>query len=122
MSRVPLIQLLNPIYWIIAGFHAVYRWQMWYPGDVISQFFFIASSTLAFANILFIATNLLAAFKVRSLSLGAAALLSPIYWILISIGSWKGMLQLGTKAHYWEKTVHGEKQLVARGHQSEQPS
>ena len=94
---------------------------MWYPGDPISQFFFVASSTLAFANVLFTATNLLVAFKVRSLTLGAAALLSPIYWILISVGSWKGMLQLVTKAHYWEKTVHGDRQQAAKGHQSELP-
>jgi hypothetical protein len=31
----------------------------------------------------------------------------PIYWILISIGAWKGFLQLLYKPFYWEKTVHG---------------
>jgi glycosyltransferase XagB len=35
------------------------------------------------------------------------ALLMPLYWVLISIGAWKGLLQLFTNPHYWEKTEHG---------------
>jgi hypothetical protein len=34
-------------------------------------------------------------------------LLSPLYWVLMSIAGWRGFLQLITKPHYWEKTVHG---------------
>jgi len=36
-----------------------------------------------------------------------ASLISPIYWGLMSIGGWRGFLQLITKPHYWEKTIHG---------------
>jgi len=35
------------------------------------------------------------------------ALLSPLYWGLMSIGAWKGFIQLFYKPFYWEKTVHG---------------
>jgi hypothetical protein len=35
------------------------------------------------------------------------ALTIPLYWILISIGAWKGFAQLITKPFYWEKTTHG---------------
>ena len=38
---------------------------------------------------------------------GAMALLSPLYWALMSIGAWKGFLQLFYRPFYWEKTVHG---------------
>jgi len=31
----------------------------------------------------------------------------PLYWALISIGCWKGIIQLITRPFYWEKTVHG---------------
>ena len=31
----------------------------------------------------------------------------PVYWILHSIASYKGLWQLITKPHYWEKTEHG---------------
>jgi hypothetical protein len=34
-------------------------------------------------------------------------LLSPIYWGLMSIGGWRGFIQVITKPHYWEKTIHG---------------
>jgi len=36
-----------------------------------------------------------------------AALLSPLYWVLISLAAWKAVWQLIVKPHYWEKTVHG---------------
>ena len=36
-----------------------------------------------------------------------AGVLSPLYWVLISIGAWKGLWQLVVRPHYWEKTVHG---------------
>lgn len=35
------------------------------------------------------------------------ALVAPLYWVLMSIGAWKGFTQLFTKPSYWEKTVHG---------------
>jgi hypothetical protein len=31
----------------------------------------------------------------------------PVYWVLISIAVWKGLLQLITNPFYWEKTLHG---------------
>ena len=33
--------------------------------------------------------------------------LGPLYWVLMSIGAWKGFIQLIHKPFYWEKTVHG---------------
>ena len=35
------------------------------------------------------------------------ALLSPLYWALMSIAAWKGFIQLFYRPFYWEKTVHG---------------
>ena len=31
----------------------------------------------------------------------------PLYWVLISVGAWKGFLQLFRRPFYWEKTQHG---------------
>ncbi len=33
--------------------------------------------------------------------------LNPVYWILHSIAAYKGLWQLITRPHYWEKTDHG---------------
>jgi hypothetical protein len=35
------------------------------------------------------------------------ALLTPLYQVLLSVGAWKGFIQLLYKPNYWEKTVHG---------------
>jgi hypothetical protein len=35
------------------------------------------------------------------------ALLVPVYWVLMSVGAWKALIQLFTKPSYWEKTEHG---------------
>jgi glycosyltransferase XagB len=36
-----------------------------------------------------------------------AALISPFYWLLQSLGAFKGAYQLLARPSYWEKTVHG---------------
>jgi cellulose synthase/poly-beta-1,6-N-acetylglucosamine synthase-like glycosyltransferase len=41
------------------------------------------------------------------------ALLSPVYMLLMSVGAWKGFVQLLYKPRYWEKTVHGYCRLEA---------
>lgn len=99
--------LLNPVYWIIACLHVAFRWRLWYPGNPVSLVFATISVALAAGNIVFVAANLLAVRRRGGAGLVMAALLSPFYWILISIGAWKGLLQLCTKPFYWEKTRHG---------------
>jgi hypothetical protein len=34
-------------------------------------------------------------------------LFCPVYWLLQSVGAYKGAWQLLTKPFYWEKTKHG---------------
>lgn len=46
-------------------------------------------------------------FKRGTFHLILWALLNPIYWILHSIAAYKGLWQLLTRPHYWEKTEHG---------------
>jgi hypothetical protein len=35
------------------------------------------------------------------------ALLSPLYWVLMSVGAWWGFASLLLRPHYWAKTAHG---------------
>jgi cellulose synthase/poly-beta-1,6-N-acetylglucosamine synthase-like glycosyltransferase len=35
------------------------------------------------------------------------ALFIPAYWLLLSIGAWRGIAQLVSRPHFWEKTTHG---------------
>ncbi len=74
---------------------------------IFSQIFFAGSLIMFFANFIFIVIGIAACVRRRYYSLIPAALLMPFYWLLISIGAWKGFLQIFTKPFYWEKTVHG---------------
>ncbi len=89
-------------------------WPMAYHGtgedpfwSVISQAFFVVSCCLLLGNVAFVVVNAAAGRRKDQKGLGWAALISPLYWVLISIAAWKGLWQLLVAPHYWEKTVHG---------------
>ena len=89
-------------------------WPLIYTGsdqDVfwssLSIVFFTIGTVLVFANFMFVATHIIACFKRKYYALLPAAILMPLYWVLMSIGAWKGFYQLLTKPFYWEKTNHG---------------
>ena len=82
------------------------------PGEdpflsAFSQLFFAGSAILFLANFLFIGIGIAACVKRRMFDLIPAALLMPLYWLLISLAAWKGFWQIFTKPFYWEKTKHG---------------
>lgn len=66
--------------------------------------------TLGFAlylgNIAFILINVAGCLKRKYHRLLIPSLLSPFYWILMSIGAWKGLWQYFFRPHFWEKTAH----------------
>jgi cellulose synthase/poly-beta-1,6-N-acetylglucosamine synthase-like glycosyltransferase len=102
---------------VIAGdTEAVRRaWKMIYWGDpsenrilsALSVCFFVVSCALLLGNLFFVAMGLAAVWKPSRRHLFIAALTMPVYWVLISVGAWKGFLQLFTRPFYWEKTRHG---------------
>jgi hypothetical protein len=77
------------------------------PWSVVSQVFWYVTLTLLIANVVFILINVLGCIRRRLYDLIPWALISPIYWVIMSIAAWKGFIQLFTRAHYWEKTLHG---------------
>ena len=58
-------------------------------------------------NFVFIFVNVAGAIGRGYFDLVKYALISPVYWALMSVGAWKGFIQLFTNPFYWEKTVHG---------------
>lgn len=96
----------------------VKAWPMLYVGEgqdpfwsILSMVFFTIGCSLILANLLFVFCHCLACLKRRYYRLLPFALLMPIYWVLISVGAWKGFIQLFTKPFYWEKTIHGLTQV-----------
>ncbi len=89
-------------------------WPLFYWGEtessfwsVLSVIFFVTTVLLVLANFLFLGVHILACLKRRYYHLLPAALLMPFYWLLISLGAWKGFIQLFFNPFYWEKTLHG---------------
>lgn len=89
-------------------------WPLLYVGlgedpfwSTLSIIFFTVGCILVLANLLFVLYHSIACIKRRYYFLLPFSLLMPFYWILISIGAWKGFIQLFTKPFYWEKTIHG---------------
>jgi tRNA threonylcarbamoyl adenosine modification protein YjeE len=77
------------------------QWSLW--SIVVAS----ASGLLFLGNLAFIGIAVVFGRRPGQRGLLLAALLSPLYWVLIAIASWKGLWQLIVKPHYWEKTVHG---------------
>jgi len=73
----------------------------------VSQVFWAMTLVLFASNFFFIFTHVLACLRRKMPHLLPYAILSPFYWVLISIGAWKGFLQLFLRPFYWEKTMHG---------------
>jgi len=66
-------------------------------------------------NVIMIYLSMMGPYKRGTFHLGPWALLNPVYWLLHSIAAYKGLWQLITKPHYWEKTEHGLTKHVQHG-------
>ncbi len=89
-------------------------WPLLYIGSdqdvfwsTLSLVFFSMGTVLLLANFLFVLSHVIACLKRKAYALIPDALLTPLYWVLMSVGAWKGLIQLLTNPSYWEKTNHG---------------
>jgi glycosyltransferase XagB len=100
------VLLLNPIFWAMTTLFLVTRLHLieqLFPGVV----FYLASTMLFVGNFSFLYLNVAGSLQRGQFGLTRYALLSPLYWGLMSWAAWKGFIQLFTNPFYWEKTVHG---------------
>jgi cellulose synthase/poly-beta-1,6-N-acetylglucosamine synthase-like glycosyltransferase len=100
------IFLLNPIFWALTTlfFFTQAGWiQDLFPGFV----FYAAAFQLFIGNFVFMYLNVAGTVRRGYFGLAKYALLSPLYWGLMSIAALKGFFQLFYRPFYWEKTVHG---------------
>ena len=99
-------QLINPIYWFFTLTWFVFRWEalsLLFPFPLILW----GLVCLFVGNFLFVYANLLATYQRGYYDLVKHSLLMPLYWLLASVGAWKGFLQLIRRPSHWEKTKHG---------------
>ncbi|MDQ7095551.1 glycosyltransferase family 2 protein [Desulfosporosinus sp. PR] len=113
----PLLPLINPFLWMLIVLWYLTRNQlipMMFPGPI----YYIAAVELVIGNFLFVFSNVAGVYKVigelhakndfaLSFRLIKYALLTPIYWMLMSVAAYKAAWQLIFRPFYWEKTDHG---------------
>lgn len=98
--------LVNPIFWIMAVIWFFFRpigIDALYPGPV----FAMSAFCLFVGNFLFLYINLLGCYRRHYDDLLPANLLTPFYWVLMSISGWRAFLQFFSNPFQWEKTKHG---------------
>ena len=102
----PLLAVMNLWFWSLSiiwiTLHASFV-QAMYPGLT----YHLALVVWALGNLSVVYVSLLTVRVVRRPDLLVASLLSPLYWILMSIAAVRAMIQLVTDPSHWEKTTHG---------------
>lgn len=105
-----IVLLLNPLMWALTIAYVLGRGT---ELDALIQTFFppmlyyAALLSLTAGNFLFFYINAYVCVRHDYIDLTRYALLTPLYWILLSTGAWVGFWSLMRRPYYWAKTQHG---------------
>ncbi|MEV6300683.1 glycosyltransferase [Actinoplanes sp. NPDC051861] len=106
VGGTPLAALLNAVLWATTI--------LWFLGRppileeiFIPPYYYLGVLCLVFGNATVIYLNVLSARTMDRPDLLGTALLSPVYWAMMSLAGAKAAWQLIFKPSYWEKTTHG---------------
>ena len=96
----------------VIPFYVITLFTVFIPTEVLSQVFPVWLLWLSLLNFvigtsIMVYLSMMGPYKRGTFRLIGWAMLNPVYWILHSIAAYKGLWQLITKPHYWEKTEHG---------------
>jgi cellulose synthase/poly-beta-1,6-N-acetylglucosamine synthase-like glycosyltransferase len=105
-----LLLLLNPLMWLLTATYMASKGtptgafiESLYPPEV----YYPALLSLVLWNFVFFYSNAYVCVRHGFLDLTRYALLTPIYWLLMSVGAWMGLISLIRNPFYWAKTEHG---------------
>ncbi len=106
VGGTPILAVLNPLFWILT-----LMWFVAQPEFVKAIFpapvYYIGLILWAFGNFLLWYLTVLTARHIRNEGLVLAAVLVPVYWVMMSIAALKAVWQLVVIPSFWEKTTHG---------------
>jgi cellulose synthase/poly-beta-1,6-N-acetylglucosamine synthase-like glycosyltransferase len=102
--------LINPLMWgLTATFIATKGTG---AGDFIQSLYppiayYPALVSLVVWNFIFCYANTYVSVRHNLLDLTRYTLLTPVYWVLMSVAAWQGLISLIRNPFYWAKTEHG---------------
>jgi cellulose synthase/poly-beta-1,6-N-acetylglucosamine synthase-like glycosyltransferase len=105
-----LMLLINPLMW---AFTVAYMAGRDTPAGALvhllfpSLLYYLALAAMVLGNFTFFYLNLYVCVRHGYDELTRIALLSPLYWLMMSVGAWWGFASLLFHPHYWAKTPHG---------------
>ena len=121
IGGTPFISLINPVFWTLlllwivgkpALVAALFPAPIYYPAMFCLA---IGNFLIVYTNVAVVYTNLLVVRQAGQERLLLAMLLTPGYWVMMSIAAVKAVLQLIIAPWHWEKTTHGLDQPALLG-------
>lgn len=105
-----LLLLINPLMWAMTALYVGSKGTE--VGNFIETLFpapvyYLALLSLTVWNFIFFYCNVYACVRHDLLDLTRYTLLVPIYWVLLSLAAWMGLISLVYHPSYWAKTEHG---------------
>jgi glycosyltransferase XagB len=107
VGGTPLLALLNPVFWAMCI--------LWFVSEPVvirellpQPVYYLSLVCWLFGNFALTYLNLLMASEmIGKHKFHRAALLTPLYWVMMSIAAVKAAVQYVFQPSHWEKTVHG---------------
>ena len=107
VGGTPVLAFLNPLFWLTTG--------IWFAGGHVhivqrlfpAPLYYVATVCWVFGNFLAAYLTVLACRLLDRTEMLPAALLVPVYWVMMAIAAAKAMWQLVFEPTHWEKTTHG---------------
>ncbi len=106
VGGTPLLALLNPVFWTLTLFWFLARpalIEAIFPGPIFHLGLFCWLVGNFFVTYAFMFT----ALRNDRPGLVAAAVMAPVYWLMMSMAAIKAVIQLVRAPSFWEKTSHG---------------
>lgn len=105
-----LLLLTNPVMWALTAAYGATKGTE--TGNFIQDLFpaplyYFALLSLVVWNFVLFYCNVYATVRHNLLDLTRFALLTPAYWVLMSVAAWAGLISLIRNPYYWAKTEHG---------------
>ena len=106
VGGTPILAMVNPVFWLMT--------LVWFVAEPLflkeifpAPVYYVGLVLWAFGNFLLWYLTILTARHIRPEGLMLAAILVPVYWVMMSIAAVKAMWQLVVTPSFWEKTTHG---------------
>ena len=105
-----LVLLLNPLMWMLTALYLTEKGT--HVGTVVESLFppvlyYPALVSLVAVNFILFYCNAYVCVRHNYIDLTRYTVFTPLYWVLMSVGAWLGLLSLIRNPFYWAKTEHG---------------